>query len=443
MRVVAFISEKVGSGKTSLIGNLAVQAERTGGGRVVLVDTDPQGGLAEWAAAGGGEKPACVRCDAEQIFSQLKRLAADGYDIALIDTPPTVTSIIAQVVSVAELVVIVTAPSPKAVKSAAATTEMVEHIGRPFVFVLGRAKSSGPSTGQAVMVLCQHGTITPTIVHHHEDFITAMNGGRTVMDLDPHSGSSQEIAGVWSYLNERLEKLAPPEDEPEVTEEDGLPEYPIWVLNQDGKITVNGAELPCTINEISADGALVAVEGFPESADRAELSKSGLGRYTAEVTHRTEGTVGLKFVIDNEERWRLVRKLIDFGYGMEGIETRDVEVMLVMPEGVASHFVERELRECGYHITTVESTLDAIPAIIRNRPDLVLISAIMPDLGGIDLAIGLRAMPATRGIATALITSLDPDDGYLKLLPMRTPVIHKSASFADDLAKALSQLFII
>ena len=48
MQVVAFASQKGGSGKTTLTGHMAVQAERAGDGPVALVDTDPQGSLADW-----------------------------------------------------------------------------------------------------------------------------------------------------------------------------------------------------------------------------------------------------------------------------------------------------------------------------------------------------------------------------------------------------------
>ncbi|MEI9928676.1 MAG: ParA family protein [Sphingomonas sp.] len=45
MRVLAMASQKGGSGKTTLSGHLAVQAQRAGFGPVVLIDIDPQGSL--------------------------------------------------------------------------------------------------------------------------------------------------------------------------------------------------------------------------------------------------------------------------------------------------------------------------------------------------------------------------------------------------------------
>ena len=48
MRVLAMASQKGGSGKTTLSGHLAVQAQLVGAGPVVLIDIDPQGSLADW-----------------------------------------------------------------------------------------------------------------------------------------------------------------------------------------------------------------------------------------------------------------------------------------------------------------------------------------------------------------------------------------------------------
>ncbi len=45
MRVLAISSQKGGSGKTTLAGHIAVEAERVGAGPVALIDTDPQGSL--------------------------------------------------------------------------------------------------------------------------------------------------------------------------------------------------------------------------------------------------------------------------------------------------------------------------------------------------------------------------------------------------------------
>ncbi|MBF0267862.1 MAG: Hpt domain-containing protein [Alphaproteobacteria bacterium] len=140
----------------------------------------------------------------------------------------------------------------------------------------------------------------------------------------------------------------------------------------------------------------------------------------------------------------LVRKLpAKIGFDIGDIQVRNVEIMLVMLHGTATHYVERELQQCGYRTVLATNTLEALSMILHTKPDMVLISAVMPELSGIDLAIGLANMPSTRNIPTALITSLPPEDEYLKLVPKKVPVIRKGPSFGDDLAQALDQLFLI
>ena len=140
----------------------------------------------------------------------------------------------------------------------------------------------------------------------------------------------------------------------------------------------------------------------------------------------------------------LVRRLpANGGFDSEDIEVRSIEVMLVMLQDTATRYVERELHQCGYRVTRINNVFDALPNIVRTKPDLVIISGVMQELNGIDLAIGLSAMPATRNVPIALITSLGETDGYLSLLPENVPIIRKGPSFADDLFKAMDDLFLM
>lgn len=130
-------------------------------------------------------------------------------------------------------------------------------------------------------------------------------------------------------------------------------------------------------------------------------------------------------------------------FNVGDIEIRNIEVMLVMTPSVQTRFIERELQQCGYRTVIVASAFDAFQQIVRTKPDLVIISAVMPELSGINLAIALAAMPETRNVPAAIITSLADSDDHLRLLPPHYPVIHKGPNFADDLFAALDRLFLI
>jgi CheY-like chemotaxis protein len=129
--------------------------------------------------------------------------------------------------------------------------------------------------------------------------------------------------------------------------------------------------------------------------------------------------------------------------GVDDNDILDVEVMLVMEHNSQTGYVEREMQACGYRTSIVTSPFEAFEHAVRTRPDMVIISAVLPGLSGVDLATALATMPETRNTPVAVLTSLDDDEGNLHLLPKSVPVIHKGDSFGDDLAKAMSHHFLL
>lgn len=207
MRVIVFASQKGGSGKTTLSGHIAVHAEAAGAGPVAVLDTDPQGSLSEWWNARAAEAPLFARTSLSSLEQDLEALRADGVKLAIIDTPPAITSAIRRVVAVASLVVIPVHPSPHDLRAAAASVELVEGLERPFIFVVNGASARARITADAAVALSQHGTVAPVTIHHRTDFASSMIDGRTVMEIDPAGRSAEEIGGLWTYLATRLDKL--------------------------------------------------------------------------------------------------------------------------------------------------------------------------------------------------------------------------------------------
>ena len=87
-------------------------------------------------------------------------------------------------------------------------------------------------------------------------------------------------------------------------------------------------------------------------------------------------------------------------------------------------------------------TIEALELILETKPDLVITAQVMPRMSGVDLACALAAMPATRGIPVALLTSLDPDHPDLRALPMNVGLIRRGKQFGDDLADVLQRFHI-
>ncbi|GLQ05244.1 response regulator [Sneathiella chinensis] len=129
-------------------------------------------------------------------------------------------------------------------------------------------------------------------------------------------------------------------------------------------------------------------------------------------------------------------------FDVSDITVTNTEVTLVLPQRTAARVVERELAACGYRVTTVLNPLEALEIILETKPDLVITTAVMPRLSGIDLACALTSMPATKGIPVAVLTSLEPNHPDLKALPMTVGVIRRGPQFGADLADTLQRFAI-
>ncbi|WP_300111376.1 ParA family protein [Sphingobium sp.] len=206
MRILALASQKGGSGKTTLSGHLAVEAQRAGAGPVVLIDIDPQGSLADWWNEREAEFPAFAQTTVARLASDLEILRQQGFKLAVIDTPPAITMAIQSVISVAELIVVPTRPSPHDLRAVGATVDLCERAGKPLIFVVNAATPKARITSEAAVALSQHGTVAPVTLHHRTDFAASMIDGRTVMEVDPRGRSAGEVESLWAYVSDRLEK---------------------------------------------------------------------------------------------------------------------------------------------------------------------------------------------------------------------------------------------
>ncbi|WP_156679010.1 ParA family protein [Sphingomonas profundi] len=206
MRVLALASQKGGSGKTILAGHLAVQAERAGAGPVVLIDIDPHGTLATWWNVRAEETPAFAQTTVERLAADIEMLRVQGFRLAIIDTPPLVSTPVASVIALAELVVVPTRPHGDELRAAGGTVDLCARAGKPLLFVVNGAAADTPVSLEATMSLAQHGPVAPLAIHQNPDLADAMLAGLTVIENRPGERAAREMDELWNYVSGRLEK---------------------------------------------------------------------------------------------------------------------------------------------------------------------------------------------------------------------------------------------
>ena len=207
MYVLVLASQKGGSGKTTLSGHLAVEAQSAGVGPVALIDTDPQGSLSQWWNARSAPEPLFAKVGTLELGEALHDLRDAGISLAVIDTPPAITQSIAHVISYADLVILPTRPSPHDLRAVGATVDAAERYSKPLVFVINAATARARITGETAVALSQHGTVAPVTVHQRVNFASSMIDGRTVGEIVPKSASAKEIRELWVYVQDRLARL--------------------------------------------------------------------------------------------------------------------------------------------------------------------------------------------------------------------------------------------
>jgi CheY-like chemotaxis protein len=100
------------------------------------------------------------------------------------------------------------------------------------------------------------------------------------------------------------------------------------------------------------------------------------------------------------------------------------------------------LASCGYRVTTSQRSFEALELAVRIKPDMVIASAMLDDISGVELGCALAAMESTEAIPFAVLTSFNKNHATLKKLPPNACLLKKGDSFGDNIADALEKFGI-
>src|SRR5262249_17731961 len=142
MRVISFVNQKGGTGKSVVAINLAVAAQLNGE-KVCLIDLDKQGTVANWYATRAAEKPAVLNADQiPSLRDALTQLAASGFTLAIIDTKGEDSHGTRGAMQQADLCLIPIRPAGPDLHATRPTTNALRTMGRDFALIINQASSN-------------------------------------------------------------------------------------------------------------------------------------------------------------------------------------------------------------------------------------------------------------------------------------------------------------
>ncbi len=205
MWTIAFVTQKGGSGKSTIASSLAVAAHELKE-RVCVIDMDPQGSLANWAKTRGANDIEVVAAGAARLPALLASLEDKGVTLAILDTPGAEGAASAAAMQVADLNIIPSRPSMFDLRASARTCAALKDIGGDFVFLLNQCPPAHETARvqDGVETLEEMGGLISPLILSRVDYQEAARDGLGVSELNPHGAAAEEMRGLWQSIKRRL-----------------------------------------------------------------------------------------------------------------------------------------------------------------------------------------------------------------------------------------------
>ena len=206
MTIIAIVSQKGGSGKTTLSVNLAAAAEAAGA-IALVIDTDPQATASLWGAWRDGAAPEVIDSAPPRIQAKVDAAKAQGANFIVIDTPPHADSAASRAVEVSDLVLIPCRPSAFDLAAIRTTISLVRLFDKPAYVVFTAGPPHAPRMYEEAVDLvrgfgieaCPH-MLPDRAVYRH-----ASAGGASVIEVELQGKAAVEIFALHTWINAHVD----------------------------------------------------------------------------------------------------------------------------------------------------------------------------------------------------------------------------------------------
>jgi len=199
------LSQKGGTGKTTLCVHLAVAAKKMGKSAVIL-DLDPQASATGWKDNRSDETPVAVSLQFSRLGQTLAASKQSGADLAFIDSAPHSDQVAMAAAEVADLILIPCRAGILDIRAIAMTAKIAKLAGKPVFVILNALPPQATSLiAEARDAVAVHGLdLAPVTIHQRAAYAHSLIDGHVAMEFDPKGKAADEITKLYQWLEKQL-----------------------------------------------------------------------------------------------------------------------------------------------------------------------------------------------------------------------------------------------
>ena len=206
MKTLVLLSQKGGSGKTTLAFHLAVMAffdELS----VALIDTDPQGSASAWGKMRHADWPVVANTVSKPFEEVMKQARSLKIDLCIVDTPPHTTFASSGIAKIADFVLIPCRPTGLDLTSIhSSTLKIAKASKRPFAVTLNGCSPRGShDEEEALASFEKRGVeVAPIRICERKAYARAYVQGKAVCEFEKNGKAAKEIEALWRWIREKM-----------------------------------------------------------------------------------------------------------------------------------------------------------------------------------------------------------------------------------------------
>lgn len=205
MHTVAILSQKGGSGKTTLALHLATAAALAGR-NTAIIDLDPQASAAKWADRRAADLPVVISAHASRLKQELARVRELEGELVILDTAPHSDSAALEAAKLADVILVPCRPAILDLEAISTTLDLVRTANPQVHVVMNAVAAQGNEAQEASEAIAALDVaVCPVPLVQRVAFSRALITGQSAQEFEPEGKAAKEAQALYGFLRELLD----------------------------------------------------------------------------------------------------------------------------------------------------------------------------------------------------------------------------------------------